>query len=721
MADIKLEVDFNDLKLLNDELNKSTKVVKLTAAEASKDFQKLKRSIDPVYAAAETFKEKVLIAQKAVATGAITNEEYAKSMQLISKQAQRAGVTLDKFGQVTAMSNKGMRHFELGVQQAGYQVGDFFVQVASGTNPMVAFSQQASQLAGFFAGPWGAAIGAGIAIFGALYVAFDRMGDKAGQTQKELAEAIATARIELEELQTGMDSTERGLLANLEAQRQKARELAAAHEMRRQALERVGGDAEFFSRMELGRYQEQLEVVREAIQQLEEYRDILAEIDRETARQAAQDSYDDRIKSLAEQNNLLRIQREYGENSVREQDYLISLKQQELDALKDAGLLTQAQVDAEMALVREQQQLNNQLTEAEANSQALADALERAAAAMSSLTSFGAGIDRQLQVAIAQVEALRAGQDAASAGVIAGLRIDLEAKRRAAIEAGGDPILANAEAAISSSQIDELEKQRAIAAQLREDQNSSRGGATTKTAQEYLDALMQEARYKQEVVGLTEEEARVKEIIFQATKQGIVVSEAQAQVIASVEAETRKLTEAQAAAQKQQEFYKDTLMDGMESLVTGSKSVNEAFRDMLRNMLLDIYRQKVMEPIAQAGSNFLSGLFMANGGAFNKGVQMFADGGVVNAPTAFGHSGGVGVMGEAGPEAIIPLKRGPDGKLGVAGGGNVTVVQNFSFSANGDESVKRIIAQAAPQIAQMTQKQIMDSRRRGGQMKATFS
>jgi hypothetical protein len=51
----------------------------------------------------------------------------------------------------------------------------------------------------------------------------------------------------------------------------------------------------------------------------------------------------------------------------------------------------------------------------------------------------------------------------------------------------------------------------------------------------------------------------------------------------------------------------------------------------------------------------------------------------------------------------------------------VNVTNVFNLSANGDESVKKIIAQAAPQIAQMTQKQIMDSRRRGGQMKAAFS
>ena len=54
------------------------------------------------------------------------------------------------------------------------------------------------------------------------------------------------------------------------------------------------------------------------------------------------------------------------------------------------------------------------------------------------------------------------------------------------------------------------------------------------------------------------------------------------------------------------------------------------------------------------------------------------------------------------------------------GGATTTVVQNFNFSANGDDSVKRIIAQAAPKIAQMTKSEIMNDRRRGGAMKATF-
>jgi hypothetical protein len=57
----------------------------------------------------------------------------------------------------------------------------------------------------------------------------------------------------------------------------------------------------------------------------------------------------------------------------------------------------------------------------------------------------------------------------------------------------------------------------------------------------------------------------------------------------------------------------------------------------------------------------------ADGGIVNnpKPLKLFADGGVVDSPTAFSYDGGTGVMGEAGPEAIMPLQKGADGKLGV--------------------------------------------------------
>ena len=61
------------------------------------------------------------------------------------------------------------------LQQAGYQVGDFAVQVANGTSAVQAFGQQGSQLLGIF-GPIGAVLGAGVAIFAALGVAVQKSG-----------------------------------------------------------------------------------------------------------------------------------------------------------------------------------------------------------------------------------------------------------------------------------------------------------------------------------------------------------------------------------------------------------------------------------------------------------------------------------------------------------------------------------------------------------------
>ena len=87
-----------------------------------------------------------------------------------------------------------------------------------------------------------------------------------------------------------------------------------------------------------------------------------------------------------------------------------------------------------------------------------------------------------------------------------------------------------------------------------------------------------------------------------------------------------------------------------------------------------------------------------DGAGFAQGrVMPFASGGVVSGPVAFPMRGGVGLMGEAGPEAIMPLARGADGKLGVrsAGGGTVNVVMNISTpdAASFQRSQSQIAAQ----------------------------
>jgi hypothetical protein len=198
------------------------------------------------------------------------------------------------------------------------------------------------------------------------------------------------------------------------------------------------------------------------------------------------------------------------------------------------------------------------------------------------------------------------------------------------------------------------------------------------------------------------------------------------------------------------ETIKSSMSDAFMSIVDGTKTAAEAFRDMARNILKQLFDILVVQRIVGSfdsqtgtGTGLVGGIMRifgsANGNAFQSGnvipfekgsalysgnVIPFANGGVVSSPTMFPMRGNqTGLMGEAGPEAIMPLKRGRDGKLGVqaeGGGGNVVVNNHFHFQANGDESVKRIIAQEAPKIANLTQQQIIDQRKRGGVMKATF-
>lgn len=121
------------------------------------------------------------------------------------------------------------------------------------------------------------------------------------------------------------------------------------------------------------------------------------------------------------------------------------------------------------------------------------------------------------------------------------------------------------------------------------------------------------------------------------------------------------------------------------------------------NMLLNMASQAIAADLGNSllgklGANgvrsggLLDGLFglfgFAKGGVFAGGgnVTAFANGGLVGSPSIFGMRGGLGMMGEAGPEAIMPLKRGADGKLGVAGGGGgVTNVYNVAAGVTRNE------------------------------------
>jgi len=176
--------------------------------------------------------------------------------------------------------------------------------------------------------------------------------------------------------------------------------------------------------------------------------------------------------------------------------------------------------------------------------------------------------------------------------------------------------------------------------------------------------------------------------------------------------------------------------------MTGKFSFKDFALSVIEDLTRMVTRMLIIAPILQAiqsllpgGGGGLSGTgalsptklvpggIFANGGTFANGIQPFAAGGVVNSPTLFKFaSGGAlrnGLMGEAGPEAIIPLKRGRDGKLGVAGGGGTTnVVVNVDASGSrvqGDQGNGAALGRA---ISQAVQAELVKQKRPGGLLAA---
>lgn len=143
------------------------------------------------------------------------------------------------------------------------------------------------------------------------------------------------------------------------------------------------------------------------------------------------------------------------------------------------------------------------------------------------------------------------------------------------------------------------------------------------------------------------------------------------------------------------------------------KSLASTFISSLTEMYL---KEMVIAPAMQALKTMM---FAANGAAFGTGgVKFFADGGVVNSPTAFAYSGGLGVMGEAGPEAIMPLRRDATGKLGVTAEGMGGMSQNIYITVTGtdkpESNANEIMRALSPYIDQRADARIVNAKRSGG-------
>lgn len=182
------------------------------------------------------------------------------------------------------------------------------------------------------------------------------------------------------------------------------------------------------------------------------------------------------------------------------------------------------------------------------------------------------------------------------------------------------------------------------------------------------------------------------------------MAETVAPVTVRLEADTQPFTDALGNLEKLAGSFGRQIAGALAEATASGKS----FDDMLRRIGMNLAGMALsqgLKPLGDLTSSLFSGLFsglmpFARGGVV-QGAAAFASGGVVASPTYFPLGRSLGVMGEAGAEAILPLQRGADGRLGVAagggGGGGVNVV--FNVTASDAASFRKSEAQITGMLA----------------------
>ena len=148
-----------------------------------------------------------------------------------------------------------------------------------------------------------------------------------------------------------------------------------------------------------------------------------------------------------------------------------------------------------------------------------------------------------------------------------------------------------------------------------------------------------------------------------------------------------------------------SLVSAFEGLAFKGKSVSDVVRSLAMNLSQSVLKS-AFAPLERGIGALFSGALsggqaFANGGVFKRGgVVPFASGGVISSPIAFPLSGGLtGLAGERGAEAIMPLARGRDGRLGVAAQGGASPSITINISTPDAESFRKSETQVAAMIA----------------------
>lgn len=549
-------------------------------------------------------------------------------LRAVNAQLDETNAATRRMAKQMDSTGKDTRKFAMGaLQQAGFQIGDFAVQVANGTNKMQAFGQQAPQILQIF-GPIGAVVGAGVAIFAAFAVA----AEKAGSGVTGLAEAMAS----LSGVSTGLSS--------------------------------------------------QLEMLRFGVDTAEEVTVLqsIAKLRDQIAKKAAQYRQTDSLSTrqrLFEEVSALDVE-------LKAQEAIIAEINKKRDALRVIDVINRGMMAVELGHA---QAVGQAERERIAKGQEIYDQMIAIQSAQAGYIAEQESFNRRLaQGYILYGDLRRQAQ---------GLATDAAAAANAAIDpekfklVGAYGLYASSRMAAPLTPPEPDKPQR------------TGGGAKTDPLKE----LREQLALEEQLVGKTEAEQRVIQAL------GADRSKYSADTIAGLVEQINKTDQLNKIQERQAEIadtIKNSMSSAFMSMVDGTKSVTGAFSDMAKSIILKLYEVMVVQQIVNSIMGVVGKVFPSLAPA--PVLPHRAMGGPITGGQAY-------LVGERGPEIVVPSRNGQVVPNNQMGSGGVTVVQNINVSTGVQQTVRNEIKSLMPQIADSAKAAVLDARRRGGSYGNAFA
>ncbi len=586
-------------------------------------------------------------------------------MKRLGNQAQRTNKQMGAFSSNLANANKGTRAFAMGgLQQAGYQIGDFAVQVANGTSKMQAFGQQAPQFLQIF-GPIGSVIGAVVAVVAAFGVA----AEKSSGASASLSDKVDTLKSSIDNLK-GVDEM---LRESLEAPILAANTALTAYltQLRETKLEEVIGSVRGAAQDVLSPYLKQMDKLnatsartRENINKMIRAGDDPEAIKKLMQRVTLQEATADALERMAQTVALATV----ADSSEELAQNLLDARQ----ALQDQGLLT----DDLKAGFDQMLQAGGLLAVAYAKQKALTLEITDGVKQINDAEVYHDSIMRQQNITQSN---LKTNYD---------LMVEAQKDRKKFLD----------DELVVMQQIVKASGSLVVTSSLRGGRSAGVGGPTAD------ELIKNDPR-----VQLAYEIMRLNDLAHQKTLEN--AKKTAKAVKKTLSPEMKRMIDLGDAIGRSME-------NAMLSAVDGTMKAKDAFRVMASDIIKELYRVFFVKKVTGFISNaitFAAGPKTGNTGSLGLPNFDYNGGGYTgNGARAGGLDGRGGFMAMLHPrETIVDHTKGQSS-------GGVTVVQNINVSTGVQQTVRNEIQTLLPQIAEASKAAVLDARRRGGSFANAF-